>query len=135
MHVSAMNLSARSLDEEDATAVTVWEMSEASRRVGSFRRSRTKTVHVIHSSARRALSSMGSLKHVPSAIHPVAILIQKKNSWSAQECSAGKLDHIPIIPHRTLYSAMVTVWGIKYDRKRYIGRVAQTGDKRRRGKR
>lgn len=44
MPVSAMNLADRSLDEEDATAVTVWETSEALRRVGSFRRSLTKTV-------------------------------------------------------------------------------------------
>lgn len=107
MHVSAMNFSARSLDEEDATAVTVWETSEASRRVGSFRRSRTKTAYVIYPSARVALPSMEILEHVPSAIHPVAIVIQELLVSSEMQC--GELDHIPIIPQRMLYGAMVTV--------------------------
>jgi hypothetical protein len=42
-----MNSCARLAEEELATAVTVWVMSEASRAEGSLRRSFTKAVYVL----------------------------------------------------------------------------------------
>lgn len=41
-----MNFSAREAEEEDETATTVWEMSEAERAEGSRSRSRTKAAFV-----------------------------------------------------------------------------------------
>jgi hypothetical protein len=99
-----MNCSALSLDEDDATATTWWATSEASRTLGSIRRSFVNTVGNKLFHGFLSYPSIVEVEILLSAIQPVAT-----NQLALFFWFSGKQNLIPIIPHRTMCGAMMEV--------------------------
>lgn len=93
MPTDEMNFSALSLEEDEATATTLWATSEASRALGSRRRSRTNTVAFWLSYGTDWICK----RNVLSAIQPVAT---HQLALIRETIPKEIRSFIPIIPHR-----------------------------------